>query len=58
MPPATSDAADGRGQQEHAGQREHAEDGVDADVARRRRLLDDLDDDRVLLKPEHRRIGV
>ena len=48
------DAAGRRGQQEHAGEGENAEDGVDAGVARRRRLLRHLHHDRILLQPQHR----
>ena len=51
---ADDQAADRGGEQHDAGHLEHPEDDVDADVLRRRRLLDDVDDDRFLLKEEHR----
>src|SRR5687767_2799277 len=47
-------SADSRGEQHDARHLEHPQDDVDADVFRRRRLLDDVDDDRFLLKEEHR----
>ena len=44
------DQASDRGGEEHdAGHLEHPKDDVDADVFRRRRLLDDVDDDWFLL---------
>ena len=49
----TSDEpANGRGEQHHSRHLEHPEHHIDADVPCWRRLLDDVDDDRLLLKQE------
>ena len=51
--PTNDETANCRHEQEHSGGLKHRDDVVDADVPGRRRLLDDIDDDRLLQQEEH-----